>query len=159
MSAERQLLDEPDVPPWEELRFRIVLDTRWVDEDNQSVLNNAVYMTLLEEARRAWCERLGVMRSNHFPFLLMQTNIRFLAPGRGGRRLEVALATTGIGGKSFTQAYRIRDLEGGHTLCEAEALLVGFDAERGVSTELKAGFQSAVEELEGSGSRETSLEP
>ena len=61
-------------------RFRCKARTRWSDEDNQNVLNNAVYMTLLEEGRHAYFERLGLLELNHFPFVLAQTNIRFVAP-------------------------------------------------------------------------------
>jgi len=38
------------VPPSEAIRFRARCRTRWSDEDSQGVLNNAVYLTLLEEA-------------------------------------------------------------------------------------------------------------
>ena len=51
-------MESPKVPASGELRFRVTLATRWSDEDNQNVLNNAVYMTLLEEARYAYFANL-----------------------------------------------------------------------------------------------------
>ena len=73
----------PQVPESARLRFRVRLRTRWSDEDNQNVLNNAVYLTLLEEARHAYFSKLDLLDGSHFPFLLAQCNLRFLSAGRG----------------------------------------------------------------------------
>ena len=59
----------PQVPDSSRVRFRCRARTRWSDEDNQNVLNNAVYMTLLEEARHAYFGKLGLLEGWHFPFL------------------------------------------------------------------------------------------
>jgi len=45
---------------------------RWSDGDLQGVVNNAVYMTLFEEARHAYFTGLQQLEDNHFPFLLAQ---------------------------------------------------------------------------------------
>jgi len=77
-------MHEPQVPPSAEMRFVARVRSRWSDEDNQGVLNNAVYLTLFEEARHAYFGRLGLLEGNRFPFLLAQSNVRFLRPGRDG---------------------------------------------------------------------------
>ena len=38
-------MEQPQVPPSDAVRFRARAHTRWSDEDNQGVLNNAVYLT------------------------------------------------------------------------------------------------------------------
>lgn len=136
------MMEAPDVP--ETPQHRVRLRTRWSDEDTQAVLNNAVYATLLEEARHVTCERLGLLQDNRFPFVLLQSNLRFLAPGRGGREVEVELSTTYVGQSSFRQAYRVRDLASGTVLCEAEALLVAWDAERRASRPLDAALRQKL---------------
>jgi len=138
----------PQVPPSNEMPFQTTLRTRWSDEDNQSVLNNAVYMTLFEEARHAFFGSSGLLSENRFPFLLLQTNVRFVAPGRGGEAVEVELATTQIGRSSFTQVYRVR-CEAGETWCEAEALLVVVDPRTGRPTPMSDDFRA---HLQGHGS-------
>lgn len=135
-------MEVPHVPETPQHRLR--LRTRWSDEDTQGVLNNAVYATLLEEARHATCERLGLLRDNRFPFVLLQTNLRFLAPGRGGVEVEVELSTTHVGQSSFRQAYRVRDVASGTVLCEAEAVLVAWDAERRASRPLDEDFRQRL---------------
>ncbi|MEW6074001.1 MAG: thioesterase family protein [Planctomycetota bacterium] len=150
-------MQPPSVPPSRDLRFRVRLRTRWSDEDNHAVLNNAVHSTLLEEARYAYFSNLGLVAENRFPFLLLQTNIRFLAPGRGGCEAVVEMGTTHLGRKSFTQAYRILAGEGGEVWCEAEAVLVAWDGATGRSAPMSEEFRRRVEEFErteGKGRRE-----
>jgi acyl-CoA thioester hydrolase len=141
-------METPNVPPSDRLHFRVRLRTRWSDEDTQHVLNNAAYSTLLEEARFAYFSKLGLVQDNEFPFLLAQTSIVFLAPGRGGREVEVEMATTHLGATSCTQSYRVRDVESGRVWCEAEARLVGYDGGSGRKVAWSEAFRAAVAKLE-----------
>jgi len=124
--------------------FRVRLRTRWSDEDTQGVLNNAVYLTLFEEARFAFFSGLEQLEKNHFPFVLAQTNVMHLAPGRGGREVEVELATTQVGRSSFTQAYRVREGVDGQVLCEGEARLVCVDPASGRKAPMNEAFRRAL---------------
>lgn len=141
-------MQPPEVPPSESLRHRVRLRTRWVDEDNQGVLNNAVYMTLFEEGRHDYFARLGLLARNRFPFLLAQTNVRFLRPGRGGEEVTLEMGTTHLGRSSFRQAYRVVD-DGGVVWAEAEAALVVYDPETGRPREMPDEFRGALAEYEG----------
>lgn len=138
-------MTDPQVP--EGLSTRVSLRTRWCDEDNQAVLNNAVYMTLFEEGRRAYFEELGLIEHNRFPFLLAQTNVRFLRPGKGGVEVELELGTTHLGVTSFTQAYRLRG-PGGNVWAEAEARLVCYEPTTGKSRRMDGKFRDAVSKRE-----------
>lgn len=119
-------MENPRVPESRSIRFRVTLRTRWSDEDNQSILNNAVFLTLFEEARLRYFGDLGLMQGAMFPFVLAQTNVLFLAPGRGGVEVVVEAKTVLLGKSSFVQAYRVFD-NAGVILCEAEARLVAWD--------------------------------
>lgn len=138
-------MDTPNVPPSESMSFRVRLRTRWSDEDTQGVLNNAVYLTLFEEARFAYFSGLAQLADNHFPFVLAQTNVLHLAPGRGGREVEVELATTHVGSSSFTQAYRVREAGSGDVWCEGEARLVCVDAANGRKAPMSEVFRRELE--------------
>jgi acyl-CoA thioesterase FadM len=142
-------MHRPQVPDAAQVRFRHRVRTRWSDEDNQNVLNNAVYLTLLEEARHGYFDRLQLLNENHFPFLLYQTNVRYLSPGRGATDVEIDVITTHLGTRSFQQAYRVRELQGGRVWCEAEAVLVTFDPDTAKSTEMSPGFKAAIAAFEG----------
>jgi YbgC/YbaW family acyl-CoA thioester hydrolase len=139
----------PQVPESSRMRFRTRTTTRWSDEDNQNVVNNAVYMTLLEEGRHAYFKKLGLLEARHFPFLLAQCNVRFLASGRGGVEVEIELATTQLGTSSFQQAYRVREAPGGKVWCEAEAVCVFYDPRTHKSAPMSADFRAAIAQFEG----------
>lgn len=141
-------MQAPEVPPASDFRFADRLVTRWVDEDNQSVLNNAVYLTLFEETRLRYFRALGLMDGTRFPFVLAQCNVRFLRPGRGGAEVEVAARTTHLGRTSFAQAYRLGP-PGEEPWAEAEALLVAWDNERRAKRELGPDFRARVAHFEG----------
>jgi acyl-CoA thioester hydrolase len=138
----------PQVPESSRIRFRARMHTRWSDEDNQKVLNNAVFLTLLEEARHAYFGKLGLLEDNQFAFLLAQCNVRFLAPGRGGVEMEVEVVTTHLGTSSFQQSYRVRDVQSRTVLCEAEAVGVCYDPKSGKSAPMTAPFRRAIAEFE-----------
>ncbi|RMH01982.1 MAG: hypothetical protein D6702_10125 [Planctomycetota bacterium] len=143
-------MEPPRVPPDSAIRFRPRLWTRWSDEDNQGVLNNAVFLSLLEEARYRYFDHLGLIAAgNGFSFLLGQTNIRFLSPGRGPCEVEVGIATTRLGHRSFTQAYRIRPAAGGPVWAEAEAAMVMWDPAAARTVPVPTTFRRAVADFEG----------
>lgn len=137
-------METPHVPESSAMTFRVRLATRWSDEDVQGVVNNAVYLTLFEEARHRFFSGLGILVANEFPFLLAQTNVRFVAPGRGGVEVDVELATTHVGTTSLVQAYRVRESSSGAVWAEAEALLVGWDGELRAKAPWSSAFRAAV---------------
>lgn len=98
---------------------------RWNDADLQGVVNNAVYMTVVEQARFAYFGALGLLRGTSFPFLLGTSTIRFVRPARPGMVVDVEAEVVRLGTKSFDMAYRIS--HDGVTLAEAQATLVWVD--------------------------------
>ena len=82
-------MEAPEIPEFPQFVHETV--TRWSDDDSQGVLNNAVYMTLFEEARHGFSRTAEVLVDGAFPFLLAQTNVRFVSPGRGGERARGTL--------------------------------------------------------------------
>lgn len=124
-------MERPEIPATFPLTFE--LSTRWCEEDAHGILNNAVYLTLMEEARYAQLSAHGALAGSLFPFVLAQANVHFVRPGAGGARVLVDLATLSVGTTSFRQAYCIRECEGGEVWCRAEALLVCVD-EAGAKT-------------------------
>jgi acyl-CoA thioester hydrolase len=139
----------PPVPPADQLRYTADCRTRWSDVDKQGVLNNAVYLTLLEEARYQYCEHLGLLGgADHFAFVLAQTEIVFLAPGHGPAAVQVQLSTTRLGNRSLSQAYRVLDTDSGTVWAEAVATLVVWDNDARASAEMPKHFRSVIAEFE-----------
>lgn len=90
---------------------------RWSDVDVMGVLNNAVYLTLFEQARYGYFTSLAVMGRDVFPFVLGSTSARFEKPGRAGMRVAIEARVTRLGNKSFDMVYVVR--------CDAETLATG----------------------------------
>lgn len=139
----------PEVP--DTLSTTLTLRTRWSDEDNQSVLNNAVYLTLFEEGRLGYFTGLGLVDARRFPFLLAQTNVRFVSVGHGGVEVSLEMGTLHLGRSSFVQAYRLRGPDG-EVWAEAEALLVCYDPRTNRSQEMAPEFRAAIEARESASS-------
>ncbi len=99
------------IPDGAKFKFVANMATRYNDEDNQLVLNNAVYLTLFEEARCRYFGNAGLCLlpdSLQFPFTLHSTTIRFVSPGRGGKEsVKVWVKTIGLSVSSLTQLYRV----------------------------------------------------
>lgn len=134
-------MNVPNIP-----HFVHETSTRWSDEDNQSVLNNAVYMTLFEEARLGFCRMAEVLEDGKFPFLLAETTVKFLRPGRGGASVRVELSTVDIGTSSFRQAYRVRS-EDGEIWADAVAVLVCYDPDTMESRPVPEELRDALEAM------------
>ncbi|MBL8860044.1 MAG: acyl-CoA thioesterase [Planctomycetes bacterium] len=145
-------METPRIPDSRSIRFKVTLHTRWSDEDNQGVLNNAVYLTLFEEARHRYFCDLGLLEGAMFPFVLAQTNVVFLSPGKGGVDVVVEARTTVLGSSSFTQVYRVTDPATGTIWCEAEARLVAWDNEGRKKGSISAHFRERVAAFEALGS-------
>lgn len=103
-------------------RFRHEIPVRWSDIDSVGVLNNAKYLTYFEQARYEYSRQLGLLVEGQFPYVLGETSVRFLQPGRPGMLLTVATRTTRLGTKSFAMDYEIRHQE--NLLATATATLV-----------------------------------
>jgi acyl-CoA thioester hydrolase len=116
-----------DAPHGSSARFRFehTERVRWVDLDAAGVLNNAVYLTLVEQARLGYFGRLGLMRGDQFPFLLGDARVRFLRPGRAGELLTIGARVTRLGTKSFDMEYEVASA--GERLAVASATLVWVD--------------------------------
>ena len=108
-------------------RFHNEVELRWKDIDSTGVLNNAVYLTFLEQARYRYFRSLGLLRGESFPFLLGETCVRFLKPARSGMRIGVVARVEAIGNKSLEMSYEVR--AGDLVLASALATLVWTDEE------------------------------
>jgi len=129
-------------------RFERRHPVRWVDIDVQGVLNNAVYLSLMEHARYEYFSALGVLDDPAVPFTLGDVHVRYHAPGRIGDELTVRARTSRLGTKSFEMAYEILQAE--RLLATAEATLVWMSDGRSVPVPERV--RAAIDAFEAPGS-------
>jgi len=114
---------------------------RFRDCDSLGHVNNAVYLTYLEEAR--------VDLRNEFGFdwtqmILARCEIDFRDQVSVGEVVEVTMWPTRVGNKSFDLAYELK--VGDRLVAEAMTVLVAFDYERGESVPLRDDWRKLLTE-------------
>jgi len=111
---------------------------RFRDVDALGHVNNAVFLTYLEEARIGFLLPKGAEASG---MILARVEIDFRAPLRTGDELEIGVRPAGVGTKSFELEYQVR---AGDTLAaEAKTVLVSFDYATGRSVEVPQAWREA----------------
>lgn len=119
---------------------------RWADLDAMGVLNNAVYATLLEQARLAYFAREGWLRGAAFPFVLGESRIRFHRPVTEPGEVQVVARVSRLGVKSFDMVYEVRRGDTLHASAEAALVWVGPDL---ASAPIPAAVRARLAALEG----------
>ena len=111
------------------MSYRFVTDVplRWVDVDSEGVVNNAVYLSLMEQARFLYFEQLGLLERQRVEFVLAEATVRFHRPGRLGMQTRVAAATIQLGTTSFRMGYEV--LADNMVLASGEVALVYVDSD------------------------------
>ena len=107
------------------------LEVRFRDCDPMGHVNNAVYLTYLEQARFAhwralWGFTLEALPSGSPGVILARAEIDFRLPARYGDLLEVRIGLAGIGRTSFTCEYEIA-AESGVLVASARTVQVMYD--------------------------------
>jgi len=112
---------------------------RFRDVDSLGHVNNAVFLTYLEEARIAFLLPLGAEISS---MILARVEIDFRAPLRMGDEIEIGVRPSNVGTKSFELEYEVRTPDA--VAAEAKTVIVSFDYETGRSVEVPQAWREAL---------------
>jgi acyl-CoA thioester hydrolase len=112
---------------------------RFRDVDSMGHVNNAVFLTYLEEARIAYLLPFGAEVTN---MILARVEIDFRAPLQSGDEIEVGVRPTTVGTKSFELEYEVRS--GETVAAEAKTVIVSFDYESGRSVDVPESWREAL---------------
>ena len=114
---------------------------RFRDVDMLGHVNNAVYLTYLEQARVAF---LSPRDASYTNMILARCEIDFRAQVSVGEVVEISLWPTRIGNRSFELSYEMK--VGDRLVAEAKTVLVAFDYERGESRPLPDAWRKLLGE-------------
>jgi acyl-CoA thioester hydrolase len=121
------------------------IEIRWRDQDAYGHVNNAVYLTYLEEVRDEWLERALGESGDAWGYVTARVAIDFRRELTQDDDAVVArLWLTRIGTSSLTTREEIVTV-GGQLAAEAEAVLVARDTETGRSRPLSDPERAALE--------------
>jgi acyl-CoA thioester hydrolase len=111
------------------------LTVRFRDCDPLGHVNNAVYLTYLEQARfNLWRTQFGYVATasgeggRRGPgFILARAEVDFTAQARYGERIEVRLGLDSVRRSSFTYVYELVKVATGQIVAKARTVQVRFD--------------------------------
>jgi acyl-CoA thioester hydrolase len=112
---------------------------RFRDVDAMGHVNNAVFLTYLEEARIAYLQRFGAEVED---MILARVEIDFRAPLRSGDKIEIGIRPAGVGTKSFELEYEVRS--GNTVAAAAKTVIVSYDYETGRSIDVPDTWREAL---------------
>lgn len=115
------------------------LDVRFRDCDAMGHVNNAVYLTYLEQARFKHWRALWHYAEDRFPdpgIILARVEVDYRSPAKLGEALDVRLAVASIGRTSFRYQYEIVSTEDGRVIADASSVQVAYDYARGTPVEV-----------------------
>jgi acyl-CoA thioester hydrolase len=107
---------------------------RFRDADGFGHVNNAVYLTYVEQARIAYLVDRGVFTrptQDEMSMILARAEIDFRTPLAVGEEVEIAVRTARVGNKSFALEYELH--VDSRVVAEAVTVLVAYDYERDVT--------------------------
>lgn len=129
-----------------EFAYTTTVDVRYQDHDIMGHVNNAVYVTYMEEARaRYMLDAVGVP-PDELSMVVANLEVDFRRSVRDEHEVEVAVAVTDLGNTSFTMTYEVRDSEG--VAVEGETTQVAIDPDTGESTRVPDEWRDAITDLE-----------
>jgi acyl-CoA thioester hydrolase len=105
------------------------IDVRFRDCDPLGHVNNAVYLTYLEQARlHCWRAlwRFGEADSSIPGVIMARAEIDYRRPAQYGQTLEIRISLAAIGRTSFTYDYEVLDIQG-RVVASARTVQVMYD--------------------------------
>ena len=116
----------------DEFRHRTRIDVRFRDVDAFGHVNNAVFLSYVEQARiRYLAEALGrpitLTDVAELPLILAHLAIDYRAPIFFGQQVEVTTRVDWIGRTSFAMAHRLTAGDDGHLVADVSSVLVSYD--------------------------------
>jgi acyl-CoA thioester hydrolase len=134
-------------------RFFHPMEVRYGDLDPQGHLNNAKYLTYLEQARvRYWVE-LGLFTKDQsfadIGVIIADIHIKYQAPVFWGTSVKIGVRTAKVGNKSLTVEQCVIDETNAHTYAIGEVILVAYDYAKHETMPVPAEWRSRIDQYEG----------
>jgi acyl-CoA thioester hydrolase len=131
--------------------FYYPVEIRFSDLDPLGHVNNARYLTYLEQARIAYFQHLGLWTGVSFidiGIILADVQITFRAPILYQQKVQAGVRVARLGNKSLTMEYCLEEQANGFELATASTVLVSYDYRTNSSIPIPDSWRSRMEEFE-----------
>ena len=134
----------------EGFRFVCPQEVTFRDLDVFGHVNNAVYLTYIENARIGYMrDVLGIESLEDLLVIVANVNIDFRSRASLGETLEVGARVSRIGMKSFDMEHEVRGADG-RVVLEARSVLVAYDYGAEAPMPVPDEWRKRIGDLEGS---------
>lgn len=125
--------------------FVAPITVRWRDLDPFNHVNNANYLTYLEEARLQWLQQLHDWSDDSSSPVLAASELDYRQPITWPAALHVELHCARLGSSSLTLAHRIVDAaDPGRLYCDGQVAMVWVNPATGKPVPLPASVREAA---------------
>ena len=131
--------------------FYYSIDVRYGDLDPQGHVNNAKFLTYMEQARVAYVIELGLWSGGSFlgfGFIVAEIRISYHQPVQFGAPVQVGVRTVRLGNKSLSMEYRIEDRQTRQVYARASSIGVAYDYTSNQSIRIPESWRSAITNYE-----------
>jgi acyl-CoA thioester hydrolase len=135
-----------------DFRFYSPIEVRYGDLDPQGHVNNAAFLTYLEQARVNYILQLGLWDGKSFlgiGFILARVELDYRAPILMTDEVEVGVRVTRIGTKSLDMEYQIRESSTGQVFAEGRTVQVAYDYQKKATIPFNENWRKAIQQFEG----------
>jgi acyl-CoA thioester hydrolase len=135
-----------------EYRFYHPIEVRYGDLDPQGHVNNARYLTYIEQARIAYVRELGLWDGKSFQdigIILAEAHVSYKAAILWGQSIRVGVRISRLGNKSFDWSYSIEDSETGIIHATAATIQVAYDYHTTETIPIPANWREIISDYEG----------
>lgn len=134
-----------------EFRFYHPIEVRYGDLDPQGHVNNAKFMTYMEQARVQYIKHLGLWDGKSFleiGFILAEARVTFLAPILFIQQVRVGVRVSRLGNKSLDMEYCIEDIQTGQEMARGSSVQVAYDYRSAKTIPLPEHWRQIIREFE-----------
>lgn len=134
-----------------DFRYYHPIEVRYGDLDPQGHVNNAKYLTYLEQGRVGYLQHLGLWNGGSFldlGIILADVHVTFLAPIRLGDPVRVGVRVSRLGNKSLAMEYSVLQADTGQELATGSTILVAYDYRLEKTVPVPPTWRQAMSEFE-----------
>jgi acyl-CoA thioester hydrolase len=129
-----------------------LIEVRYGDLDPQGHVNNAKFLTYLEQARVFYLKQLKLWEGGSFlnlGIILVDVQITFRKPIQLGDPVRVGVCISHVGNKNMTSEYRIEDSRDSTEFASGLSVLVAYDYHNMHSVAIPEEWRKAIVQFEG----------
>ena len=132
-------------------RFYHSIEVRYGDLDPQAHVNNASFLTYMEQARINYIQALGLWDGRTFMeigIILAEAQVVYKAPIYYGQKVRAGVRVSKLGTKSLIMEYVLEDADSGLQLATGKSVLVTYDYHRACSIPIPENWRQKINAFE-----------